>query len=148
MAAKQIERPFARYFGSQLCISWRKKEKELKRTYNIVGQDLRAICHCQTRPRGTSNTVEDENHRDNSASSALVSGLSVNSRATRPDAEGDQHAYTSDEEEFSASKAVHELGHDEGDEETPDLEAAVDERLVVGALDADRAQDVVEIVRH
>lgn len=73
--------------------------------------------------------------------------MSVDGRAARPNAERDQHADCSNEEEFTTTDSIDKLSEADGDEERPDLQTTVDERLVVGLCDPDALEDVVEVVR-
>lgn len=100
-----------------------------------------------TYPGKSSDAVEQENHGNDGTSGSCVTSLTVNSGTGSPYGESDQHAEPSDQEQLSAAKLVDREGHANSDEERPQLETAVDQRLIVGAGDADRIENVVDIVR-
>lgn len=114
---------------------------------DVEGQDLRHVGDGETGPCETGDKVEQEHHSDHSRAGTRVAGLSVDGRTTSPDAERYQHADCGDEEELPSPDPIHQLREPDGDEEGPNLQTAVDERLVVGFGDSDALEDVVEVVR-
>lgn len=52
------------------------------------------------------------------------------------------------EEQRPSADFVHKQRRRDPDEKRPDRQAAVDERLLVRAADADRVEDAVQVVRH
>lgn len=64
-----------------------------------------------------------------------------------PDAECDQHAHAGRQEQCPAAQPVDQQhGEEDGDQEGPDLQAAVDDGLVARVVHADAGQDVVDVV--
>ena len=100
-----------------------------------------------TYPGTSSNAVEQEDHGNDGTSGSCVASLAVDSGAGSPYGECDQHANSSDQEQLSAAELVDRESHTDSYEEGPQLETAVDQRLIVRAGDADRVENVVNIVR-
>lgn len=77
---------------------------------DIVGQDLNGVGDGQTRPCGTCDAVEQEDHGHDCDTGGGRLGLCVYGATGGPNGEGDQHAHTGEKEEDSASHAVDEEG--------------------------------------
>lgn len=93
--------------------------------------------------------VKQEDHSHDRTSGTFVAGLGVDSRARSPDAEDDEHTDTGNhEQDFPPEHIDKENREADGDEERPDLETAIEERLMARVGDANRLQDIVQVVRH
>jgi len=97
---------------------------------DIVRQDLNGVADSETGPCEAGHAVEEEDHGENGRAGTAAACLGVHGAAGSPYSECDQHAYSGSEEEDSSANLVDSEGEGERDEEGPDCQAAVDERLL------------------
>lgn len=141
--AKAMATPFARMLYGKISEQY----DTVRPGYlSLVIFDVGVIQSC-TYPGTSSNAIEQENHGNDCTSGSCVASLTVYSGAGSPYGESDQHAKPSDQEQLSAAELVDRESHTDSYEERPQLETAVDQRLIVRAGNADRVKNVVDVVR-
>lgn len=88
---------------------------------------------------------EADHHHD---TSRRTTRLGIDRRARSPDDIGHQHAGRRPQEQEASAESINQEGSRQRSAKVEDLQHAVDERLVKGAGDANRGEDLAEVVGH
>jgi hypothetical protein len=94
---------------------------------DIERQDLRTISYSQSWPRETSYSIKEEDHCNHSASSTVISRLSIDCRTGRQNGERDQHPHGRNHEKHSPTDLINKKREEDCNQERPDLKSAIDE---------------------
>lgn len=109
-------------------------------------QDLDGVRDDKGRVRNIVSTIVEEDECDDCVGGRVVSGDGVTGGGDGLATEEQEHADVGGEEESTTTGPVADETTDDGDDEVVDLEDTVDQVLGSGVGDADRVQDLGEVV--
>jgi hypothetical protein len=100
-------------------------------------------------PRNVIKEVINENEDNKCSSNTRVGTVTCSMGSqTSPAGEGDQHARSSDKEQWAASNALNKPWTKISSEQVEDLQNTIDNELSLAVGDTDASQHLVNIVRH